>query len=434
MGNISKANLLDKDIRLLETKTSKYIKSVGNPKELYIWVNPNGIKSFCIRINEKGKTKHIKLKEFREGIYSVAEARKDALKLLKELESGKDIATIKGKNDKYLFKNLTTIFLNTQRKKCTKAYVDKIERTLEMYIMPKFANVDIAGIKASDLLEVLNAIYRPQNITASRLETIDRICNYLNKIFEIAIDDNYISKNPARKLRTNFPTKYKLYTANSYDERIVGLIDESQIKEWIKDFNSKTRMLDSNRRMIKLHILSANRPRNTITAKWAYIDFENKLWHIPANEMKMGVAHIVPLTEPMIQILKEQQLFTGDSEYIFEPKSFESAKNDYELENIICGRVNALRCAIQGVSSNAKKWSNKVTAHGWRKTFRTLATRNSAKLSLMGISNDVIEDCLAHKNGNKIERSYELQRATIEQKRALLEWYGNYLNAIEPLF
>lgn len=67
MGNISKVNLLDKDIRLLESKTSRYIKSVGNPKELYLWINPNGIKSFFVRIEEKVKTKHIKLKEFRVG-------------------------------------------------------------------------------------------------------------------------------------------------------------------------------------------------------------------------------------------------------------------------------------------------------------------------------------------------------------------------------
>lgn len=148
MDNISKANLLDKDIKLLESKTSRYIKSVGNPKELYLWINPNGIKSFCVRIEENGKIKHIKLKEFREGIYSVAEARRDATKLLKELESGKDIATIKGKNDKYLFKNLASSFLATQRKKCTKTYADKIERTLEMYILPKFGNIDVSTIKS----------------------------------------------------------------------------------------------------------------------------------------------------------------------------------------------------------------------------------------------------------------------------------------------
>lgn len=431
MGNISKANLLDKDIKRLEIKDKNYKKAVGNPKELYICVySKSKMKTFSLYHNKK----YLKIGEFREGIYSVAEARRDAIKLLKELASGKDIATIKGKNEKYLFKNLAKTFINTQRKKCTKPYVDKIERTLENYIMPKFGELDIASIKSSDLLEVLNGIFRPENITASRLETIDRICNYLNKIFEIAIDDDYITKNPAKKLSANFPTKHKFYTANNYDERIKGLIDENELKEWIIDFNAKTKMLDGNRRMIKLHILSANRPRNTITAKWAHIDFENKLWSIPANEMKIGIKHTIPLTEAMIKILKEQQLFTGNSEYIFEPKRFMYAKNNDELEKIIQGRVNALNAAIQGVSGDCEKWRNRLSAHGWRKSFKTLCTRNSAKLATMGISNDVIEDCLAHKNGNKIERSYELERATIEQKRKLLKWYGNYLNNIEKFF
>ena len=108
--------------------------------------------------------------------------------------------------------------------------------------------------------------------------------------------------------------------------------------------------------------------------------------------MKMGITHSIPLTEAMIKILKEQQLFTGNCEYIFEPKIFENVKNDDALEIIIQGRVNALRNAVQGVSNDINKWKNKLTAHGWRKTFRTLCTRNSAKLALIGIGNDVIED------------------------------------------
>ena len=97
MANISKSNLLDKDIRALPIKEKQYIKAVGNPKELYIWINPSGIKTFSIRYNGK----YIKIKEFRENIYSVAEARQDAIKLLKELESGKTIEMIKGKSEKY---------------------------------------------------------------------------------------------------------------------------------------------------------------------------------------------------------------------------------------------------------------------------------------------------------------------------------------------
>ncbi|MCI6344623.1 MAG: hypothetical protein MR769_08095 [Campylobacter sp.] len=62
MGNISKTYLMDKDIKNLPLKEKQYIKSVGNPKELYIWVNPNGIKSFCVRIDENCKKSILKLK------------------------------------------------------------------------------------------------------------------------------------------------------------------------------------------------------------------------------------------------------------------------------------------------------------------------------------------------------------------------------------
>ncbi|MDY5384997.1 MAG: Arm DNA-binding domain-containing protein [Campylobacter sp.] len=178
MGNISKTYLMDKDIKNLPLKEKQYIKSVGNPKELYIWVNPNGIKSFCVRIDENCKKRHIKIKEFREGIYSVAEARRDATKLLKELESGKDIATIKGKNDKYLFKNLFDLHITQKAKRGLKdSYLKKILDMTNNYLMPSLANRDIKSIKYSELLAIFNAIFNPNNPRQSRLETIHRLIN-----------------------------------------------------------------------------------------------------------------------------------------------------------------------------------------------------------------------------------------------------------------
>ncbi|MFW5613949.1 hypothetical protein [Campylobacter hyointestinalis] len=46
MANISRVNLQDKNIRELEIREKQYRKAVGNPKELYIWVNPSGGKNF----------------------------------------------------------------------------------------------------------------------------------------------------------------------------------------------------------------------------------------------------------------------------------------------------------------------------------------------------------------------------------------------------
>ncbi|CUU87845.1 hypothetical protein [Campylobacter hyointestinalis] len=55
MANISRVNLQDKDIRELEIREKQYRKAVGNPKELYIWVNPSGVKTFLYSTKAKLK-------------------------------------------------------------------------------------------------------------------------------------------------------------------------------------------------------------------------------------------------------------------------------------------------------------------------------------------------------------------------------------------
>lgn len=76
---MAKQSLQDKDIRNLKSSNKRYKRAVDNPKELYIFIYPSGIKTFSIKINDR----YIKLKEFRENIYSVAEARKEAISFLK---------------------------------------------------------------------------------------------------------------------------------------------------------------------------------------------------------------------------------------------------------------------------------------------------------------------------------------------------------------
>lgn len=81
MSRVATKILFDKDIRELQPKESKYRKVVGNPKELYLIVYPTGIKTFCLKQNNS----FTKIKNFREGIYSVADARKEAASNLKRL-------------------------------------------------------------------------------------------------------------------------------------------------------------------------------------------------------------------------------------------------------------------------------------------------------------------------------------------------------------
>lgn len=50
----------------------------------------------------------------------------------------------------------------------------------------------------------------------------------------------------------------------------------------------------------------------------------------------------------------------------------------------------------------------------------------------MGISDEVIETALAHKESNAVKFAYERSRSTKEQLERLMQWYGDHLNNLEP--
>lgn len=144
MANISRVNLQNKDIRELEIKEKQYRKAVGNPKELYIWVNPSGIKTFFIL--HRGKTQ--KLKEFIQGEYMVENARADAfaLKIVKRIKHSSVL-----KSNKYAIGALFDSYIKLKQATLTPNYTKKIISQMQTYILPKFENTDIANIKFSHL-------------------------------------------------------------------------------------------------------------------------------------------------------------------------------------------------------------------------------------------------------------------------------------------
>lgn len=423
MANVANTYLSDKDIRNLPLKEKKYRKVVGNPKELYIFINPKGTKKFALRLNVDGKEVLYGLKEFREGIYSVAEARKDAIAMLKRYQQLGSVDLLKNGNEKYSFGNLFKLCIEQKQKKGLNLdYLRKATQMCEKYLLPSLAKRDVKTISYSDLLTILNAIYNPNNPATSRLDTIRRLINFLHETFSLALKDRYIDFDPSYGLKQEFPTRVKFNQIHELDGRYPALIKDGDLREFIRDLKNDNRLEIQTKRAIYLQILSINRPSNTLGAKWEYIDLENALWTIPARDMKTKMPHEIPLTRLMAKILKEQSLFSnGVNEFIF-PSG--GRKRHITIEG--------MEKAIRNLGYN-DKYKGKVTPHGFRATFRTICSQHKAELLELGISEEVIESALAHKEPNQVKFSYEREKATLEQKRVLLQWYEDYLNSVENL-
>jgi len=68
---------------------------------------------------------------------------------------------------------------------------------------------------------------------------------------------------------------------------------------------------------LELTILTACRTSEVIKSKWPEIDLAKKIWTIPAERMKAGIEHRVPLSERAIGILKELKRHPDQSGYVF---------------------------------------------------------------------------------------------------------------------
>lgn len=58
------------------------------------------------------------------------------------------------------------------------------------------------------------------------------------------------------------------------DTRLPALTDDNKIKEFIQELKADSKMALQTKRAVYIQILSANRPINTVSAKWRDIDLE----------------------------------------------------------------------------------------------------------------------------------------------------------------
>ncbi|MFN3130562.1 tyrosine-type recombinase/integrase [Roseibium sp.] len=155
-------------------------------------------------------------------------------------------------------------------------------------------------------------------------------------------------------------------------------------------------------RALEFTILTAARTGEVIGAKWTEFDLEARTWTVPAERMKAGKAHTVPLSDAAMTALQwchDHQL----NDYVFA-----GAKQDRPLSNMSMTKV--LKTHGRG----------DVTVHGFRSAFRDWAGNETS------FPREVAEECLAHVVGNAVERAYRRQ-AALEKRLKLLSAWGQYL-------
>lgn len=160
---------------------------------------------------------------------------------------------------------------------------------------------------------------------------------------------------------------------------------------------------DISAKALALTILCAVRSNETFNAQWSEFDLDNAVWTIPADRMKMGKEHRVPLSSVAVTILKKTPQIEGN------PYVFPGAKRERPLSNM--AMLQALRGMREGEG---------FTVHGFRSAFRDWIAETTLH------PDGVAEQALAHAIDNKVERAYRRGDA-FERRKDLMQQWADYL-------
>lgn len=272
--------------------------------------------------------------------------------------------------------------------------------SLENHVPARVWHKPIADIEPPELLEALGEVkphQRARNLKGDKLpETLQRIRQRLDAIFEDAIFHRRCTSNPAaairRKMREAMPRKQGgQLLALPYREApaLVARLREAQ---------------GTAARCLEFAMLTAARTSEVLLAEWSEFDLDAGVWQVPAERMKGKETHTVFLPARAVEILRGQ---VGQGRVIVFPSP---VKAEAAMSNM------AMLTALGRLGMR-----DRTTVHGLcRATFSTWANETGAARP------DVIEACLAHEESNRVRAAYNRAQFN-EERRALLALWADYL-------
>ena len=288
----------------------------------------------------------------------------------------------------------------------------EIERDIRREFLPRWGKRPIAEITAQDVRDVVKAAKdRGAPYQAHNLLTTAR------RLFSWAIDQQVygFESSPCERLKPRAIIGRKVFRTR--------ILDDDELHAF---WRATRRFGYPYGPLFRMLALTGQRKSEVAEARWSEIDLVRKLWTIPAERMKADAAHVVPLSDDVVELLKSLPRFKkGD--HLFSTTFGEKAVNGFSKSKVRLDR-RMLRSWRALARLRGENWRKAKIApwviHDIRRTMRT-------GLSALPISDLVRELVIAHTKPG-LHKVYD-QHSYVDQKRRALDlWAARLRGIVEP--
>ena len=380
--------LNDKKIKALlpsDKCTPNKPDKVSDGNGLQLWVRTTGSKTWVLDYRLNGKRQNLVIGKY--PAMSLQQARLKNNEVRELIKQGID-----PKAQKYTtvdsginqFANLAQQW-HDKRKTTIKAGTFSRDYSLyERDIKPFIGDKDITTITP---LEILDIAHRIENRGAGDMAR--RAIGQIGQVFTYAMRLGIVTYNPTYKLSQALTPR---------QQKNFARITINQLPQLLSDIDSyKGDPLTK----LGFYLLAYTfvRTNELRFMQWNEVDWQGKLWRIPAERMKMNRPHIVPLAPQVLDILKQVKDLGLSDTYVF----FNSSRQQPYSENVF---TNALK---------KMGYRDVMTGHG----FRGLASTTLHERQYM---HEAIELQLAHDSESKTSKAYNGAKHLPYRVKMMNEW------------
>lgn len=375
------------------------LHAVGGVSGLYLQVTPSGARTWILRATMGGKRRDMGLGGFPD--VTLADAREKAREARAKINQGIDpilereraLNMLRAEQAKSLtFEAACRALIDAKSDEWRNAkHRTQWSSSLETYAYPVLGKLQISDVGQAHVLSVLQPIWKEKTETANRLRgRIEQVLDWAK------VRGFREGENPAR-WRGHLD---KLLPAPAKITRVVH--HKALPLDAMPDFMAALRQRKGiTPRALEFLVLTAARSGEVRGATWPEIDMDGAVWTVPADRMKAGKEHRVPLSSQALALLAGLPRLE-DNELVF-PAPRGGVLSDMALTALM------RRMVVDAVP------------HGMRSTFRDWAAERT------NYPREVAEMALAHTISNAVEAAY--RRGNLLNKRA--EMMADWANFIE---
>jgi len=358
---------------------------VGTVPGLMLMVRDNGVKGWVLRVSIRGKRADIGLGGY-PGV-TLADAVKRAREMRDSIAQGLDPLAEKkaAKAELMTFKRAADEYIKLHRAGWKNAkHTQQWENTLTAYVHPTIGTLPVKDVDTPHILEILKPHWTTKN------ETMVRVRNRIELVLSWAMASGHRERglNPAAwrgHLDHALPKPSKVNNRQHH---------AALPWQGVPEFMRKLALVEGmSARCLEFTILTTCRSGEARGATWDEIDLSGKVWNIPAERMKAGRAHRVPLSDRVVKLLGALPRIEEET------LVFPGAKENTPLSDM-------------SLTMLLRRHAPGFTAHGFRSSFRDWAAETTS------YPGEVCEMALAHAVGDAVEAAY--RRGDLFAKRAAL--------------